>query len=141
MANLNRKRGHRSAVEPKKILISFCFSKIDKTQGQTIEEWEQLGLLSTFIVKSQQISNMEYQQALAQQLIKQYTKVGFPENSEFIEPKHVTPTYWAVIHITQNSKEVVVGYLDENNVFYIIFLDKEHKFWPTDIQSRGKNKR
>lgn len=141
MANLNRKRGHRSAVEPQKIIISFCFSKIDKTQGQTIEEWEQLGLLSTFIVKTQQISNMEYQQALAQQLIKQYTKVGFPENSEFIEPKHVTPTYWAVIHITQNSKEVVVGYLDENNVFYIIFLDKEHKFWPTDIQSRGKNKR
>ena len=84
---------------------------------------------------------MEYQQALAQQLIKQYTKVGFPENSEFIEPRHVTPTYWAVIHITQNSKEVVVGYLDENNVFYVIFLDKEHKFWPTDIQSRGKNKR
>jgi hypothetical protein len=141
MANLNRKRGHRSAFEPQKIIISFCFSKIDKTQGQTIEEWEQLGLLSTFIVKTQQISNMEYQQALAQQLIKQYTKVGFPENSEFIEPKHVTPTYWAVIHITQNSKEVVVGYLDENNVFYIIFLDKEHKFWPTDIQSRGKNKR
>jgi hypothetical protein len=141
MANLNRKRGHRSAVEPQKIIISFCFSKIDKTQGQTIEEWEQLGLLSTFIVKTQQISNMEYQQALAQQLIKQYTKVGFPENSEFIEPRHVTPTYWAVIHITQNSKEVVVGYLDENNVFYIIFLDKEHKFWPTDIQSRGKNKR
>lgn len=141
MANLNRKRGHRSAVEPQKIIISFCFSKIDKTQGQTIEEWEQLGLLSTFIVKTQQISNMEYQQALAQQLIKQYTKVGFPENSEFIEPRHVTPTYWAVIHITQNSKEVVVGYLDENNVFYVIFLDKEHKFWPTDIQSRGKNKR
>jgi hypothetical protein len=141
MANLNRKRGHRSAVEPQKIIISFCFSKIDKTQGQTIEEWEQLGLLSTFIVKTQQISNMQYQQALAQQLIKQYTKVGFPENSEFIEPRHVTPTYWAVIHITQNSKEVVVGYLDENNVFYVIFLDKEHKFWPTDIQNRGKNKR
>lgn len=141
MANLNRKRGHRFAVEPKKGIISFCFSKIDKTQGQTIEEWEELGLLSTFIVKTQQISNMEYQQALAQQLIKQYTKVGFPENSEFIEPKHVTPTYWAVIHLTQNSKEVVVGYLDENNVFFIIFFDKEHKFWPTDIQSRGKNKR
>ena len=141
MTNLNRKRGHRSAVEPQKLIISFCFSKLDKTQGQTIEEWQELGLLSTFIVRTQQISNMEYQQALAQQLIKQYTKIGFPENSEFTEPKHVTPTYWAVIHITQKSKEVVVGYLDENNVFYIVFLDKDHKFWPTDIQSRRKNKR
>ena len=110
---------------------------MDKTQGQTIVEWERLGLLSTFIARTQQISNLEYQQALAQQLIKQYTKVGFPEKSEFKEPKHVTPSHWAVIHITQNSKEVVVGYL-ENNVFYIVFLDKEHKFWITDIQSRGK---
>lgn len=140
MTNLNRKRGHRSAVEPQKTTISFCFSKMDKTQGQTIAEWEELGLLSTFIARTQQISNLEYQQALAQQLIKQYTKVGFPDNSEFNEPKHVTPNYWAVIHITQNSKEVVVGYL-ENNVFYIVFLDKEHKFWPSDIQSRGKIRR
>lgn len=140
MINLHRKRGHRSAVESKIITLSFCFSKLDKTQGQTISEWEQLGLLSTFIARTQQISNLEYQQALAQQLIKQYTKVGFPDNSEFIEPKHVTPSYWAVIHITPNSKEVVVGYL-ENNVFYIVFLDKEHKFWPTDIQTRGKTRR
>ena len=140
MNNLNRKRGHRQAVVPQNITISFCFSKIDKTQGETIEQWEQLGLLSTFIEKTQQISNLEYQHALAKQLIKQYTKVGFPENSEFKEPKHVNPNCWAVIHITQNSKEVVVGYI-ENNIFYIVFLDKEHKFWPTDIQSRGKNKR
>lgn len=140
MTNLNRKRGHRLAVDSKNPTISFCFSKMDKTQGETIELWERLGLLSTFIARTQQISNIEYQQVLAEQLIKQYTKVGFPENSEFKEPKHVNPNYWAVIHITPNSKEVVVGYL-ENNIFYIVFLDKEHKFWPTDIQNRGKNKR
>lgn len=140
MTNLNRKRGHRLAVDSKNSTISFSFSKIDKTQGETIEQWEELGLLSTFIARTQQISNIEYQQALALQLIKQYTRVGFPEDSEFKEPKHVVPNYWAVIHITQNSKEVVVGYL-ENNVFNIVFLDKDHKFWPTDIQSRGKIKR
>ena len=140
MTNLNRKRGHRLAIGSKNQTISFCFSKIDKTQGETIEDWEKLGLLSMFIARTQQISNIDYQQVLAEQLIKQYTKVGFPDKSEFKEPKHVTPNYWAVIHITQNSKAVVVGYL-ENYVFYIVFLDKEHKFWPTDIQSRGKNKR
>jgi hypothetical protein len=140
MTNINRKRGSRLAVELPKATISFCFSKIDKTQGQSIAEWEELGLLSAFITRTQQISNIDYKQALAEQLIKQYTKIGFPENSKFKEPKHVTPNYWAVIHIKQNSKEVVVGYL-ENNIFHIVFLDQKHEFWPTDIQSRGKNKR
>lgn len=140
MTKLNRKRGHRLAVEPQNKTISFCFSKIDITQGQNIKEWEQLGLLSIFIERTKQISNYEYQQALAEGHIKQYTKVGFPPDSKFKIPKHVTPDYWAVIHITPKSKEVVAGFLD-NNIFYIVFLDKEHEFWPTDIQNRGKNKK
>lgn len=140
MTNLSRKQGKRSAIGEKKLTISFCFSKLDRTQGQSIQDWESKGLLSKFIHRTQQIANYIYKEALAKQLIKQYTKVGFPPNSEFIVPNHVSPDYWAVIHITQNSKEVVVGYIDEN-VFYIVFLDEEHKFWPTNIQNKGKNKR
>lgn len=136
----DRKQGNKSAVGEKKITISFSFSKLDRTQGQNVEDWEQKGLLSKFIARSQQISNFIYTEALAQQLIKQYTQVGFPPNSEFTIPTHVTPQYWAVIHITSNSKEVVVGFI-ENYIFYIVFLDEDHKFWPTSIQNRGKNRR
>lgn len=139
MTKLNRKQGKRSAVGEKKLTISFCFSKLDKSQGQTIEDWESKGLLSKFIIRTQQISNFAYAEALAKQLIKQYTQVGFPPNSEFEIPRHVTPQYWAVIHITPNSKQVVVGFI-EDNIFYIVFLDEEHKFWPTNIQNRGKNR-
>lgn len=56
------------------------------------------------------------------------------------EPKHVTPDNWAVIHIKPKSKEVVAGFL-ENDVFYIVFLDKEHDFWDTDLQDRNKNRK
>jgi len=140
MTKLNRTQGKKLAVGQKKKTISFCFSKLDVNQGQKIPEWEALGLLSQFIARTQQIAAYEYDQALAQQMIKQYTQVGFPPKSEFTEPKHVTPQYWAVIHITANSKEVVAGFL-EDNVFYIVFLDKDHKFWPTNIQNRGKVKR
>ncbi|SMC52095.1 hypothetical protein [Chryseobacterium sp. YR221] len=139
MTKLNRKQGNRSAVE-KKASISFCFSKLDRNQGQTIKEWEEKGLLSVLITRTQQIGNHLYQEALASKLIKQYTKVGFPPESKFKPPNHVSPQYWAVIHITPNSREVVAGYIDEN-VFYIVFLDEEHKFWPTNIQNRGKNRR
>lgn len=138
--NYDRKRGHRNAIGKTQTSICFSWAKLDNTQGQNIDEWEKEELLSKLSKRLQQIGQFESTHALAQQLIKQYTKIGFPENSKFKEPNHVKPSYWAVIHITQNSKEVVAGYIEEN-IFYIVFLDKEHHFWPTDIQSRGKNKR
>jgi hypothetical protein len=115
-------------------------TKLDPVQGQSLKEWEEVGLLATLLIRLQQIGQEEAQVCLNKQYIKQYTKIGFPENSGFKEPKHVSPAHWAVIHITPNSKEVVAGYL-EDDVFFIVFLDMDHQFWPTDIQSRGKNRR
>ena len=135
-----RKQGKRLNIGERKRTISFSWEKLHPSEGQRIVDWENEGLLSDLCIRMQQIGQYESSQALAQQLIKQYTKVGYPDNSKFTKPTHVSPTYWAVIHIKQNSKEVVAGYI-ENDVFYIVFLDKEHLFWSTDIQSRGKNKR
>ncbi len=135
-----RKRGNRNIVK-NDISISFSWSKLDNNQGQTIQEWEHLGLLSGLCKRLQQIGQYPSADALRQQLIKSYTKNKYqlPDNSKFKEPKHIpSPEVWSVIHITQNSKEVVAGYI-EDNVFYIVFLDKDHLFWPTDIQNRGKN--
>lgn len=136
-----RKRGNRQAVGAKVRTITFSWIKLDINQGQSIEEWEKEGLLSEFCHMMRQIGQYNSTQVFANQMIKQYTKVGFPPDSEFEEPKHVSPTYWAVIHIKPKSKEVVVGYVEEE-IFYIVFLDKDHKFWPTqDIQNRGKKRK
>jgi hypothetical protein len=136
-----RKRGKRQAVGSKVKTITFSWVKLDINQGQSAREWEEEGLLSVFCQMMRQIGQYGSAEVLSEAMIKQYTKVGFPPDSEFQEPKHVSPPYWAVIHIKPKSKEVVVGYLEED-VFYIVFLDKEHKFWPTkDIQTRGKRKR
>jgi len=142
MANkdYSRKRGHLPERGKKARTISFSFNKIDRTQGQTIKNWEEEGLLAELIIRTQQISQHSVEECLRLQYVKQYTKVLFPPNSKFIEPTHVTPTNWAVIHIKPNSKEVAVGFL-EDDVFHVVFLDKEHEFWDTDIQDRGKNKR
>lgn len=136
-----RIRGRRPAVGQKIKTITFSWVKLDVNQGQSIDEWEKEGLLSVMCEMMRQVGQYSSTQVLACRMIKQYTKVGFPPNSLFEEPKHVSPVYWAVIHIKPKSKEVVAGYLEEE-VFYIVFLDKEHKFWPTkDIQDRGKNRR
>jgi hypothetical protein len=136
----SRKRGHLLEKGTKLRTISFSFSKLDNTQGQTLKEWENLGLLAELCIRTQQISQYSVEECLRLQFVKQYTKVTFPPKSKFKEPTHVTPPNWAVIHIKPNSKEVAVGYL-EDDVFHFVFLDKEHDFWDTDIQERGKNRK
>jgi len=136
-----RTRGHRPAKGAKKISITFSWIKLDRSQGQSIVQWEEEGLLAVLCEMMRQIGQYDEGQVFAEQMVKQYTKVGFPPDSRFDEPRHVSPANWAVIHIKPRSKEVVVGYVEES-VFYIVFLDKEHEFWPTmDIQDRGKKKR
>jgi len=136
-----RLQGKRPAIGNLPVSISFSWN-LDVNQGQTTKEWEEDGLLSDLIDRLQQIGKFSKQEALARQLIKQYTKLSsLPENSEFSAPRHINPPeYWAVIHIKDNSKAVVAGYL-EDDVFHIVFLDKNHVFWKTDLQSRGKNRR
>ena len=138
--NFDRKQGHLQALGAKKRSISFSFQYLDNTQGQSLKEWEAEGLLADLILRTQQISQYTVEESLRCLFIKQYTKVSFPPTSKFKEPKHVTPDNWAVIHIKPKSKEVVAGFL-ENDVFYIVFLDKEHDFWDTDLQDRNKNRK
>ena len=129
-----REQGKRKAyVEPQR-KIKFCFTKLDRNQGQSIKQWEALGLLSTFLERTQTIGQMSTTEAFASQSIKQYTKVDFPPDSKFKKPNHIPDVTYSVIHITPNSKEVVVGYV-ENDVFYIVFLDKDHHFWPSKLKN------
>ena len=38
------------------------------------------------------------------------------------------------------GKECVIGHVI-GQVFYLVFLDCDHKFWPTDLQERNKKKK
>ncbi len=111
-------------------LIAFSFKDFDRSQGQTFKEWEVEELLANACEKLAGISQLTVAQALQQQIIKIYTKVDFPPNSGFTHPKHVPEgVKWASIRI--QGKERIIGYFDEN-IFQIVFLDKEHEFWKTE---------
>lgn len=126
-----REQGKREAQTKKVRKITFSLIELIITaEGQSLEEWEKLGLLSTMNKRLQFVGQYSCQEALQKKYLKQYTKVKFPPDSKFTEPKHITGVDWSVMHITTNSKEVVVGFI-KDDVFYIIFLDKNHEFWPT----------
>jgi hypothetical protein len=61
----------------------------------------------------------------------------FPKSNETLYdfPEHVTPdASWVRIHI--NGPAVIIGHI-VSSTFYVVFLDKTHKFW---LNQRAKEK-
>jgi hypothetical protein len=122
-------KGIETKVGRKEPLIVLSFKDFDRNQGQSFEDWEQDSLLSLAVNRLREICQLTVGQATAQQIIKPYTKVGFPPESAFTHPKHILPDVtWCTIHI--QGKECVIGYF-EDNIFHVVFLDKNHEFWIT----------
>ena len=133
MSSLRRKNTRiRKGLELKsgtpRRLIVFSLKDFDINQGQNFEDWEKDNILTNLLTRLRQISSFTAEDAIRQQVIKPYD--NFPTKTEFYHPKHVPEgVRWGTIHI--KGKERIAGYIEEN-VFYVVFLDKDHKFWITE---------
>ncbi len=113
--------------KPKRFIV-FSFKNFDANQGQSFKEWEDDELLALAINKLRQISTLSIEEAVSQQIIKIYDT--FPHKTDFVHPKHIPEgVKWASLHI--QGKECFAGFV-EDNVFNIVFLDKDHRFWITE---------
>jgi hypothetical protein len=121
----------KSGNEPAHKEISFSFRDFDHTQGQTFFLWEKESLLGKMLDKLKEYSKKSIPEARK----ANFTVYGsFPANSAFKHPKYITDdAVWASMHI--QGKECIAGHL-VGNIFYIVFLDKEHQFWPTEKKQR-----
>lgn len=110
--------------------LVFSFKHLDRNQGQSFEDWEANGLLSdmlnTFMGFCQRDNHLQCRG-------KSFTVYGaFPSKSEFTHPPHVPEdAQWARIHI--KGKPCIGGHVFRN-IFYVVFLDRYHQFWKTDLQ-------
>lgn len=128
----------KSLAGPKPTLIDdkilFSFKNLDTSQGQKIEEWEEDKILSRAVDRIRHISDKTVTEAEKDKLLRIYG--GFPKPSEFKHPKHISnEANWARISI--QGKERIIGELIVNLnlvVFSVIFLDKDHGFWPTKLK-------
>lgn len=108
-------------------LIVLSFKNFDINQNQSFDDWEAEQLLSVAINKLRALCQYTIPQATNAGMLKIYTKVPFPPESGFEHPKHIPPDIdWCSMHI--GNKPCVIGYF-EDNIFQIVFLDKEHEFW------------
>lgn len=114
----------------KEPFIVLSFRNFDRNQGQSFEDWEKEKLLALAMDRLRGICEYTVAQVFTKQIITQYTKVDFPPNSAFYHPKHIPlDITWCSMHI--QGKECIIGYF-EDNIFHIVFLDKNHEFWKTE---------
>lgn len=119
----------------KKIVISYIH--LDRTQGQTFEQWDTTkGRLLRWENIIQHLNTLTVSQALITGAIVKYNKIkvdihNMPENSKWKYPKHLNnkDITWCKIVVMQLVR--VIGFLD-NNIFYVVFLDENHEFYPTE---------
>lgn len=109
--------------------VSFQFLDTSQKFGSTYKDWQKLGLLSKLL---DTFSGYCCKPLLEQVDGTKFTVYGnFPvkDKTMFDFPTHVPPdANWARIHVT--GAAVVVGHI-VSDTFYVVFLDKTHKFWLT----------
>lgn len=113
--------------------ILFSFRHLDLNQGQSFDHWEESGLLALAMNTFRNYSTQKMTSAFSERF-KCYP--AMPEHCEFTHPRHVpADAKWTSMHI--QGKECVIGHIVKN-IFYVVFLDAHHKFYPTNLQDRGK---
>lgn len=115
-------------------LLTFSFKDLVENQPidspESLALWHDNNLLRPLINRLNDLSKLTRHEAEKQQQIKIYGEI--PQKSHFTHPEHVAENVdWGVIKAVGGQKRVVAGYIMENT-FYIVFLDSEHKFWPTE---------
>ncbi len=113
--------------------LSLNFKDFDFNQcppGQTLEQWQKEGMLATLMKKFIEVCANNRLEATQMKLLKVYGE--FPTNSEFTKPDYIQgDVEWGTIQRIGGQKPRLAGYIIES-VFYPVFLDKEHRFYPSN---------
>lgn len=125
-------RTERQVAEEKPLML-FSFKDFQPNSqippGQSYAEWQSDELLAYMLEKFGYICNVNRIEAEQNKFIKVYGK--FPPNSEFDNPFPDRELDWAVIMRISGQKGRVAGHII-GHVFYVVFLDAEHLFYPTE---------
>lgn len=111
--------------------FKLSFQYLDTTQkyGSSFKDWQKAGLLSKALETLQGYCCSPLRGQVNGDKFTIYGAFPAPDLTMFEYPQNVPEdANWARIHITGPS--VIVGHI-VNDTFYVVFLDKTHKFWLT----------
>ena len=134
-SRFERSRNTRDEKKVKEDLpkIVFSFKDFDIKQippGQSYDSWQMDQILAYMLQKFGHICSLNIVEAQLQRVLKIYG--NFPSKTDFKLPQHIVDNVnWAVIMDIKGQKGRVAGHLIEN-IFYVVFLDSEHRFYITE---------
>ncbi|MCF7808028.1 MAG: hypothetical protein K9N38_05855 [Candidatus Marinimicrobia bacterium] len=127
-----RKNLEQRSGEPRRLVV-FSLRYFDVSQGQRFSEWEAEQLLALALERLRQVSNLTMGQAISDGIIKVYGNFPPSKKTEFTPPRYIPEgAKWASCHI--QGEEVIAGVV-EDNIFHIVFLDKNHEFWKSKLKN------
>jgi hypothetical protein len=133
-SELRRDRGTEPlrSGEPRRLIV-ISFRELDLNQGQRLTDWEQEALLAKAIELLRGLCEFTPEEAKTNGHLTHYGPNSIPKDSTFTHPKHVRiDAQWCSFGL--QGKPRVIGHLVEN-VLYVVFLDKEHGFWPSKLKN------
>ena len=125
--------------EPKvieKICVLFSFKHLVDMDdvGQSLTAWagKDCKLLLGLLQKTAHISKQTILEAKQDSTLTVYGDFPGSGSTDFTCPTHLQhEKNWGVIRNIGGQKSRVAGFL-KDNVFYAVFLDKDHKFWKSN---------
>lgn len=121
--------------QSKWIRFNFKFYSFGEKQGESFEEWQREEILADLNNKLKDYCSKSKVELINDSILELYNK--YPSDSEFDLPKALEgiDVQWARMSITGRRR--LIGFFSkndmdvDNNIFYIVFLDKEHRFAPS----------
>ena len=117
------------------ITFSFEFFTYSEKGGESFEDWQKEEILADLNNKLKSYSGKSCKELLINKTLEYYSQ--FPKDSNFTIPPNLigTAIRWARFRIT-GARRLIGVFLNNQdeknkNVFYIVFLDKNHKFAPS----------
>ena len=118
--------------------IVFSFKYFTSDDGQSFEDWERENILSDLNNKLKNFSSKSKIELLRDKTLEIYE--AYPKGSKFSQPKNLmfSGIKWARFRVT-GQRRLIGFFLDENilvntekaDVFFVVFLDKNHLFAPS----------
>lgn len=111
------------------ISVSFrYFHNVDDV-GQSITTWREDGSLPDLIEKLTYLTASGITKVISDGVFTNYTRFPEPTVNDFKCPDGISGDEdWGVIKNIGGQKRRVAGFL-RDNVFYIVFFDRDHRFW------------
>lgn len=109
--------------------ISLAYFDPSPMYASGFRDWQKDGLLSKAMETLHGYCKRPLREQVDGEKFSIYGSFPPPEKTRFSYPSHVPEdAEWARIHI--NGPAVLIGHI-VRDTFYLVFLDKTHKFWLT----------